>query len=95
MNIRSFAHKGLKRLYENDKAKGVPPDTADKLRKMFAFLDAMQDADELRALTAWKAHTLTGDRKGTWSLSVTRNHRLTFTINDEREICDLNLEDYH
>jgi proteic killer suppression protein len=28
----------------------------------------------------WKAHTLTRDRKGTWSLSVTRNRRLTFRI---------------
>ena len=51
MKIRNFAHKGLKRLYEDDNAKGVPPDTVDKLRKMFAFLDAMQEADELRALT--------------------------------------------
>jgi addiction module HigA family antidote len=57
---------------------------------MFAFLDAMQEADELRSLTVWKAHTLTGDRKGTWSLTVTRNRRLIFTIDDEREICDLN-----
>ena len=94
MKIRSFAHKGLKRLYAEDSAKGVPSDTVDKLRKMFAFLDAMQEADELRP-PAWKVHTLTGDRKGTWSLSVTRNRRLTFTIDDEREICDLNLEDYH
>jgi proteic killer suppression protein len=62
---------------------------------MFAFLDAMQEPDELRTLPAWKVHTLTGGRKGTWSLSVTRNRRLTFTIDDEREICDLNLEDYH
>jgi proteic killer suppression protein len=62
---------------------------------MFVFLDAMQDADELRALASWKVHTLTGDRKGTWSLSVTRNRRLTFVIDDEREICDLDLEDYH
>ena len=68
----------------------------DKLRKMFAFLDAMQEADELRALTNWKAHVLTGDRKGTWRLSVTRNRRLTSHIDDDqREICDLNLEDYH
>ena len=81
--------------YSEDSAKGVPPDTVDKLRKMFASIDAMQEDDELRALTAWKVHTLTGDRKGTWSLSVTRNRRLTFTIYDEREICDLNLEDYH
>ena len=57
----------------------------------------MQDSDELRALTVWKVHTLTGDRKGTWSLSVTGNRRLTFTVssNDEREVCDLNLEAYH
>jgi proteic killer suppression protein len=95
MRIRSFTHKGLKRLYEDDNAKGVPPDTVDKLRKMFAFLDAMQDAQELQGLPTWKVHTLTGDRKGTWSLSVTRNRRLTFRIDDEREISDVNLEDYH
>jgi proteic killer suppression protein len=95
MRIRSFAHKGLKRLYSEGSAKGVPPDTVDKLRKMFAFLDAMQEADELRALTVWKIHALAGDRRGTWSLSVTRNRRLTFNIDDEREIRDLNLEDYH
>ena len=37
---RCFVHKGLKRLYQDDNTKGVPPDTADKLRNMFAFLDA-------------------------------------------------------
>jgi len=49
--IRNFTHKGLKRLYAEDVAKGVPPDTADKLRKMFAFLDDMQDAEELQSLS--------------------------------------------
>lgn len=63
---------------------------------MLAFLDDMQDPEELRALLSWKVHTLTGDRKGTWSLSVTRNWRLTFRIDAaEREICDLNFEDDH
>jgi proteic killer suppression protein len=96
VKIRSFAHKGLKRLYTKDSSRGVPPDTVDKLRKMFAYLDNMEDPEELRALTAWKVHTLTGERRGTWSLSVTRNRRLTFRIDTaEREICDVNLEDYH
>ena len=95
MKIHSFAHKGLKRLYEEGSAKGVPPDTADKLRKMLAFIDAMQEAEELLMLPTWKAHTLTGDRKGTWSLRVTGNRRLTFWIDDEQQICDMNLEDYH
>jgi proteic killer suppression protein len=96
MRIRNFVHKGLRKLYEEDSAKGVSTDTADKLRKMFAFLDDMDDPDELRSLPSWKAHQLTGDRKGTWSLSVTGNRRLTLRIDAvEREICDLNLEDYH
>jgi proteic killer suppression protein len=96
MKIRSFVHKGLRKLYFEDNAKGVPPDTADKLRKMLAFLDDMQGAEELRSLPSWKVHTLTGDRRGAWSLRVTANRRLTFRIDTaEHEICDVNLEDYH
>jgi toxin HigB-1 len=96
VKIRSFAHKGLKALYAENIAKGVPPDSVDKLRKMLAFLDDMQDPEELRSLPMWKVHTLVGDRKGTWSLSVTRNRRLTFSIDSGgREIYDVDLEDYH
>ena len=94
MKVRSIAHKGLRRLYEDNSSKGLSADTVDKLRKMLAFLDAMQDPQELRALPTWKAHILSGDRKGTWSLHVTRNWRMTFRIEDD-EIIDVNLEDYH
>ena len=94
MRVRSIAHKGLRRLYEENSPKGVSADTVDKLRKMLTFLDAMANPEELRSLPLWKAHVLTGDRKGTWSLHVTRNRRLTFRIEDD-EIVDLNLEDYH
>jgi proteic killer suppression protein len=96
VKIRSFAHRGLKLLYEEGGAKGVPPDTVEKLRKMMVYLENIDDIGELRLLTAWKAHTLTGNRQGVWSLTVTRNRRLTFRIDTtEREVCDLNLEDYH
>ena len=76
--MRSFVHKGLKQLYLEDRTRGLPPDTVDKLRKMLAYLDEMEDPEELRSLPAWKAHTLAGNRKGIWSLHVTRNWRLTF-----------------
>ena len=96
MKIGSFAHKGMKRLYEDDEARGVEAATADKLRKMLLFLDEMENPEELLALPAWKAHTLRGNRKGTWSLSVTANRRLTFRFDKSgREIVALNLEDYH
>lgn len=94
--MRSFAHKGLKRFYEDDVPKGISADSKDKLRKMLAFLDDMEDPEELRMIPSWKAHHLTGNRKGTWSLSVSGNLRLTFRIDTrEHEIYDVNLEDYH
>jgi toxin HigB-1 len=96
VKILSFVHKGLRRLYTDDVGKGLPPDTVDKLRNMLAYLDDMENSAELRALASWKAHTLTGNRKETWSLSVTANLRLTFRVDVvENEIYDPNLEDYH
>jgi proteic killer suppression protein len=51
---------------------------------MLAFLQDTGDVGELRALPAWKAHRLGGDRKDTWRLVVTRNRRLIFRVeNDE------------
>jgi proteic killer suppression protein len=95
VEIRSFAHKGLRRLYEDDDKRGLPPAVVGKLRKMFAYLQDIERIAELRNIPAWKAHVLTGNRKGTWGLSVTANWRLTFTLSDSDEICDINLEDYH
>ena len=93
MEIVSFRHKGLERLYHrNDPAK-LNARTVDKLRKQFFFLEAMDHSDELRTLALWKAHRLSDGR---WSLHVTANYRMTFEVNDEaRTIAILDLEDYH
>ena len=96
MRIRGFLHKGLRRLYADDDPKGLPADVVDKLRKMLAFLQDMESVDELRAIPVWKAHQMSGNRKGAWSLHVTRNWRLTFRVDVvEGEILDVNYEDYH
>ena len=96
MKIESFQHKGLKRLYQDGQSKGVPAASRRKLENMLAFLEAMADTAELLApVLKWKAHELVGDRKGEWSLTVTGNLRLTFCVDDQRRLRDLNLEDYH
>lgn len=94
MKIRSFTHKPLRRLYAEGVTQGLPSEAVDKLRKMLAFLQDVQDVETLHAFPAWKAHVLTGNRKDTWSLHVTRNWRLTFRVEDN-EIHDVNFEDYH
>jgi proteic killer suppression protein len=92
--IRNFLHKGLKQLFLEDRARGLPPDTVDKLRAMLTYLQDMRDPEKLSAFPLWKVHKLAGSRKGTWSLHVTRNWRLTFRIEDG-EIVDVDFEDYH
>ena len=41
-----------------------------------------------------RLHELKGDRKGTRSVAVSGNWRLTFAFRD-RDACDVDLEDYH
>ncbi len=96
MKIRNVIHKGLKRFIEYDDNSGLPPAVGPKVRKIVSFLQDMEHESELRTVPAWKAHWMTGDRKGTWSLMVTKNWRITFQIDQaEIEIIDLDYEDYH
>jgi proteic killer suppression protein len=96
VRIRSIRHKGLRRLVEHDDASGVQAQFVAKIRYILAFLQDMEREDELLTVPTWKAHRLTGDRKGSWSLFVTKNWRITFRIDQaEIEIVDLDYEDYH
>ncbi|WP_298745909.1 type II toxin-antitoxin system RelE/ParE family toxin [uncultured Brevundimonas sp.] len=96
MKIKNVIHKGLRRFIEDDDGSGLPAQYVSKIAKIVSFLQDMAREDELRAIPSWKAHQLTGDRKGVWSLFVSRNWRLTFRIeHDQVEIIDLNFEDYH
>jgi toxin HigB-1 len=96
MKIRNVIHKGLRRFIENDDASGLQPAIVTKVQRIVSFLQDMEREEELRTVPSWKAHMLTGDRKGTWSLSVTKNWRMTFRIDrQDIEIIDLDYEDYH
>ncbi len=96
MKTRNVIHKGLRHLIEEDDASGLQAAVVPKLRKIVSFLQDMERESELRSVPSWKPHQMTGDRKGAWSLFVTKNWRLTFRIDeDEIEIIDLNYEDCH
>ena len=75
---------------------GLQPAVVPKLRRIVSFLQDMGGEGELRTVPSWNAHRLTGDRQGVWSLTVTRNWRITFRIDtEEAHIVDLNCGDYH
>jgi proteic killer suppression protein len=84
----------LRRFFEAGNAKGLVGDV-DRLRRMLAFIDAAETLDELATPPNFGPHELTGDRKGVWSMTVTKNWRLTFHLKGMNVIIDMNLEDYH
>jgi proteic killer suppression protein len=95
VEIESIRHKALRAFAETGKTKGLPGSLVDRLRKMLAYLTAIEGEDELKIPPNYGAHQLTGDRAGVWSLTVTRNWRMTFRVNAMAAIEDMNLEDYH
>lgn len=95
MQIESIRHKALRRFAESGSPKGLPAGSVDRLRRMIAYIDAIGTVEELRVPPNFGAHQLTGDRKGEWSLTVTKNWRMTFRINAANAIEDKDLKDYH
>ena len=95
MEIESIRHKALRIFAETGKTRGLPGNLVGRLRNMLAYLTAIETAEELKIPPNYGAHQLTGDREGEWSLTVTKNWRMTFRINNALAIEDMDLEDYH
>ncbi len=96
MRFARFRHKGLRLLYEDGNAKGVPVAMAEKLRKLLFALETASDLDQASRFPGWKLHPLKGDLKGFWSLTVTGNWRLIFRYDEETNVAsDIDLTDYH
>lgn len=91
--IRTFRHKGLKRLFETGSARGVAPDLVRRLIRQLDLLNRAVIPQDMN-LPGYRLHELKGARKGTWSVTVSGNWRLTFTFRD-RDAYDVDLEDYH
>jgi len=94
MEIESISHKALKRFFLTGNSKGLVGDV-ERLRAMLAFIAAAASLDELANPPNYGLHRLTGNRAGTWSMTITRNWRLTFTVTQTTTVTDMNLEDYH
>jgi proteic killer suppression protein len=91
--IRTFRHKGLRRLFEAGRSRGVSADLARRLIRQLDFLNRAASPRDMD-LPGYRLHELKGARAGTWSVSVSGNWRLTFTFL-EGDAFDVDLEDYH
>lgn len=91
--IRSFRHKGLRRLFEAGDQSGIDPRLAAKLRRQLLLLHTAAGPQGMN-LPGYRLHQLSGDRRGQWSVWVSGNMRLVFSF-AEGEATDVDLVDDH
>ncbi len=90
--IKSFRHKGLKRLFEQDDPSGVNPEHVGKLKDILATLHAAPTVRHMD-LPAFRLHRLKGDLKGFWGVTVRANWPVIFHFGTDAE--DVDYVDYH
>lgn len=91
--IESFRHKGLKRFFEDDDGRKLPPDMLERIRSILTLLDTATVIKDMDRPTL-NLHPLKGDLKGFWAVTVRANWRIIFRFEDGvAEVVDF--VDYH
>jgi toxin HigB-1 len=91
--IRSFRHRGLRRLFEEGDRRGVRPDHLPKIRRILLRLDAAGTPSDVDA-PGFGLHPLKGALRGYWAVRVSGNWRIVFSFEDGDAV-DVDLVDYH
>ena len=94
MSIRSFRHKGLRRLYETGDGRELPASQVEKISDILLAIDEATNPQEVGLFPGWRLHPLKGRIKGFWSLTVTGNWRVVFRF-EKGDVFDLDFVDYH
>ena len=91
--IISFKHKGLKKLFLKNNSQYVIPEHVSKLLRILDRLDSSTKPEDMN-LPGYNLHELSGKAKGTWSVWVNGNWRVTFSF-DGVDAISVNYLDYH
>lgn len=93
--IISFKHKGLERFFLHGDGSKLPPHHLKKIRQILSVLHAAHTIKDIK-VPGFDLHELKGDMKGTWSVKVNGNYRITFAfIESKVEVIDIDYVDYH
>jgi proteic killer suppression protein len=91
--IKGFKHRGLERFFTTGSKAGIQPQYVERLRLILGRLNASAEPRDMN-LPGLRLHELRGTRKGTWSVTVSGNWRVTFKFSG-KDVEDVDYEDYH
>lgn len=91
--IKGFKHKGLEKFFLRGTKSGVQGKHEARLRLILGRLQASTHPKDMN-LPGLYLHKLTGKRRGTWSVRVSGNWRVSFRF-EGKDAVDVDYEDYH
>ena len=91
--IRNFRHRGLEKYFLSGIKSGIQAEHERRINLILSRLHAATSPKDMD-LPGLRLHGLTGKRKGTWSVNVSGNWRITFEF-DEKDAISVNYVDYH
>jgi proteic killer suppression protein len=95
MAIKSFSHKGVEEVFYTGRSRRIGTEFRKRMSLILDAIDGATCVADLRGARGF--HALTGDRSGTYAMSVSGNWRLTFRFEhgDSGDVLDVDFEDYH
>lgn len=91
--IRSFKHRGLKRLHEKGDRSKINPLYSKRIELILADLEAAKTIGHLRR-PGYRLHQLQGSMSGLCAIDVSGNWRIVFRF-EAGKAADIDLVDYH
>lgn len=92
--IRSFHDAETERVFGGARSRVLPPDIQPTARRKLRILNRVTQPFELRIPPGNRLEELKGDRKGTYSIRINDQWRITFRWVDGGAD-DVRIEDYH
>ena len=91
--IKSFKHKGLEKFFIKGIMSKLNAEHIERIRLILLVIHRAKVIDDINFVGS-NLHELRGERKGTYSVTVRANWRITFEFKDGNAYI-LNYEDYH
>ena len=90
----SFLDKESKKIWNSKFSKKYPIDIQKKAKMKMELLNSIKVLDELKIPPSNRLHSLQGDRKGQYSISINDQYRICFIWRDNN-VYNVEMADYH
>ena len=92
--IKSFADRHTHELYITGSSKRLPSEILKRAVRRLEYIDLATCIDDLSVPPSNRLHSLKGDRKGQYSISINDQWRICFRFIDG-DAYDIEITDYH